>query len=93
MKKIIYTTIALLISFNVYANPQNIKADDIVLTEEQNKKLIELKENLKKEISPIWEEIQASKLRINEIEKKYFELFWEMLTEEQKAKYQRHIKQ
>ena len=89
MKKILCILSALLISFNASAQPQDIPADAILLTPEQNQKLIEIKENLKKEITPIIEEITSSKARIHEIEKKYFEEFWNMLTKEQQALYQR----
>ena len=41
-----------------------------------------------KEHGPIWDEIQAGRARILEIEKKYFEEFWGMLTPEQRAKYE-----
>ena len=78
--------IALMLSFNASAN--NIEAEALVLTEEQNQKLTELKDRLKKEIGPIWDEIQAGQARILEIEKKYFEEFWGLLTDEQKAKYE-----
>ena len=85
MNKFICLTIALLFSFN--ANAQNIEATNLNLTETQNKRLIELKENLKQEIEPIWEEIQSSRNRILEIEKKYFEEFWNLLTDEQKKQF------
>lgn len=85
MKKFICFTLALFISFN--ANAQNIEATSLNLTEVQNKRLTELKENLKNEIEPIWEEIQSSRNRILEIEKKYFEEFWNLLTDEQKEQF------
>ena len=85
MNKFICLTIALLFSFN--ATAQNIEATNLNLTETQNKRLIELKENLKQEIEPIWEEIQSSRNRILEIEKKYFEEFWNLLTDEQKTQF------
>ena len=44
-----------------------------------------MKANLKAEIEPIWEEIQTRRERMTEIEKRYFEEFWNMLTEEQRA--------
>ncbi len=78
--------VALMLSFNASAN--NIEAEALVLTDEQNQKLTELKDRLKKEIGPIWDEIQAGRARILEIEKKYFEEFWGMLTPEQRAKYE-----
>jgi len=77
--------LALTLSFN--ANAQNIEAKALGLSSEQNQKLTELKANLKAEIEPIWEEIQAGKARILEIEKKYFEQFWNLLTNEQKQKF------
>ena len=61
-----------------------INADSLDLTAEQNQKLTELKENLKAEVEPIWEEIEASRQKITEIEKRYFEEFWNSLTEEQR---------
>lgn len=85
MKKFICFTLALFLSFN--ANAQNIEAASLNLTEVQNKRLTELKENLKNEIEPIWEEIQSSRNRILEIEKKYFEEFWNLLTDEQKEQF------
>ena len=85
MKKIIYFMIAIFLSFN--ANAQNIEATTLNLTSKQNQKLTELKSKLKAEIDPIWEEIQSSRNRILEIEKKYFEEFWNMLTDEQKQKF------
>jgi len=85
VKKIICFMLALTLSFN--ANAQNIEAKTLGLSSEQNQKLTELKANLKAEIEPIWEEIQAGKARILEIEKKYFEQFWNLLTNEQKQKF------
>jgi Skp family chaperone for outer membrane proteins len=61
-----------------------INADNLNLTAEQNQKLTELKENLKAEIEPIWEEIEANRQKITEIEKRYFEEFWNTLSEEQR---------
>ena len=46
-----------------------------------------ISQNLKQEIEPIWEEIQSSRNRILEIEKKYFEEFWNLLTDEQKKQF------
>jgi len=77
--------IAMFLSIN--ANAQNIEATSLNLTDEQNQKLTELKTKLKAEIDPIWEEIQSSRNHILEIEKKYFEEFWNMLTDEQKQKF------
>ena len=61
-----------------------INADNLNLTAEQNQKLTELKENLKAEIEPIWEEIEANRQKITEIEKRYFEEFWNTLSDEQR---------
>ena len=61
-----------------------INADNLNLTTEQNQKLTELKENLKAEVEPIWEEIEANRQKITEIEKRYFEEFWKTLTDEQR---------
>ena len=85
MRKIFCFIFALIISFN--ANAQNIEASTLNLTKEQNQKLTELKANLKAEIEPIWEEIQSGRTRILEIEKKYFEQFWNMLTDKQKEEF------
>ena len=75
----------MLFAFNVQA--QTIETDKLRLTDEQNQRLSEMKENMKAEVEPIWEEIQASKERVWEIEKKYFEEFWKMLTDEQKKEF------
>ena len=64
-----------------------ITADKLKLTETQNKKLIELKENLNAEVQPIWEEVESGRNRIMEIEKRYFEEFWNILTDEQKKEF------
>ena len=85
MKKYICFITALFISLN--ANAQNIETTTLDLTEAQTKHIQELKENLKQEVEPIIEEIQSSKNRILEIEKKYFEDFWNLLTDEQKEKF------
>lgn len=85
MKRLWCLVVVALFSFDVYA--KEIKADSLNLTVEQNQKLIEMKEKLKAEVDPIWEEIESGKNRIMEIEKKYFEEFWNILTEEQKAEF------
>ena len=85
MKKWLFFMVVALFSFNVYA--KEIKADSLNLTTEQNQKLVEMKEKLKAEVEPIWEETESGKNRILEIEKKYFEEFWNMLTEEQRAEF------
>lgn len=82
MKKILVVVAAVLFALNV--NAAEINAENLKLTDEQNQKLTELKENLRAEVEPIWEEIQSSRARITEIEKRYFEEFWGMLSEEQK---------
>lgn len=69
------------------ANAAEISAESLQLSAEQNAKLVEMKEKLKAEIDPIWEEIESGKKRIVEIEKKYFEEFWNMLNDEQKQKF------
>lgn len=61
-----------------------INADNLNLSAEQNQKLTELKENLKAEVEPIWEEIESNRQKITEIEKRYFEEFWKTLTDEQR---------
>lgn len=85
MKKIIYFLSAIIFSFNAMAG--EIDGGALNLTDEQNKKVIELKEKLKAEAEPIMDEIKAGKQRIIEIEKKYFEEFWNLLTDEQKEKF------
>lgn len=85
MRKIGVILTALLLAFNV--NAAEIKGEDLKLSAEQNQKLEELKNNLKQEIQPIWEEIESSRQRITEIERKYFEEFWNMLSDEQKQKF------
>ena len=64
-----------------------INTQSLNLTEEQNQKLTELREKLKAEIQPIWGEIQERRERITEIEKRYFEEFWNMLSDEQKEQF------
>ena len=68
----------------VHTAQAEINADNLNLTAEQNQKLTELKENLKAEIEPIWEEIEANRQKITEIEKRYFEEFWNTLSDEQR---------
>lgn len=82
MKKIWAVVVAVLLAFN--AGATEIDAEKLNLTPEQNQKLTEMKANLKAEIEPIWEEIQTRRERMTEIEKRYFEEFWNMLTEEQR---------
>lgn len=76
---------AFLLAFNV--NAAEIKGEDLNLSAEQNQKLTELKNNLNAEVQPILEEIESSKARVTEIERKYFEEFWNMLSDEQKQKF------
>lgn len=83
MPKVLSFILALLLTLNAQA--AEISAEALKLTPEQNQKLTELKERLHAEITPIWEEIKAGKQRITEIEKTYFEEFWTMLSEEQRA--------
>lgn len=84
--KILYSMLfALLISFNTAA--AEINAENLNLTPEQNNHILQLKEELKAEIQPMWEEIESNKRRIMEIEKNYFEKFWNTLTEDQKQKF------
>lgn len=87
MKKIRVFLMALLLCSvsNVYA--VEITADNLKLTDDQNKKLIELKDNLQAEVQPIWEEVESGRNRIMEIEKRYFEEFWNILTDEQKKEF------
>lgn len=85
MKKVLCLIVGLLLISNAHAT--EINADELKLTATQNQKLTELKENLKAEVEPIFEEIESNRQRITEIEKKYFEEFWNMLTNEQKQKF------
>ena len=75
------------LSFN--AGAAEISAEALQLTPGQNQKLREMKENLKAEVQPIWEEVESGRQRIVEIEKKYFGEFWNMLTDEQKQEFAR----
>lgn len=81
--KKIFSLIAVL-ALMVHTAQAEINADNLNLTAEQNQKLTELKENLKAEIEPIWEEIEANRQKITEIEKRYFEEFWNTLSDEQR---------
>lgn len=85
MKKLLVVLLGCLICFN--ASAKEINTNDLNLNEEQTQKIKELKENLKAEIQPIWEEIQSNREKITEIEKHYFEQFWNLLTDEQKEKF------
>lgn len=81
----ILTALLFFVTSNVSA--ADITADSLKLTDEQNKKLIELKDNLQAEVQPIWEEVESGRNRIMEIEKRYFEEFWNILTDEQKKEF------
>ncbi|MBP3688119.1 MAG: hypothetical protein J6J35_07150 [Alphaproteobacteria bacterium] len=85
MIKVWSAVIVVLLAFQV--NAAELSAENLQLSAEQNAKLVEMKEKLKAEIDPIWEEIESGKKRIVEIEKKYFEEFWTMLSDEQKQKF------
>lgn len=85
MKKYVAILAAIMFAFNVQA--AEISAENLNLTPEQNHKLNEIKEHLQAEVEPILEEMESSRNRIMEIEKKYFEEFWNLLTEEQKKKF------
>lgn len=87
MKKISVFLMALLLCSVSEVYAAEITADSLKLTDEQNKKLIELKENLDAEVQPIWEEVESGRNRIMEIEKRYFEVFWNILTDEQKKEF------
>ena len=82
MRFMLGVMLAMLLSFQVQAT--EIQAENLKLTAEQNQKLTELKNNLKAEVEPILAEIQSKREQVTEIEKKYFEEFWNMLTEEQR---------
>jgi len=85
MRKIGLILMVVLFAFNV--NATEIKGEDLQLSAEQNQKLMELKKNLKEEVKPILEEIENKRQYVTEIERKYFEEFWKMLSEEQKQKF------
>lgn len=85
MKKYVTILATVMFAFNVQA--AEISAENLNLTREQNHKLNEIKEHLQAEVQPILEEMESSRNRITEIEKKYFEEFWNLLTEEQKKKF------
>ena len=87
MKKLGYMVAAVLFLAVSSVSAAEITADKLKLTEAQNKKLIELKENLNAEVQPIWEEVESGRNRIMEIEKRYFEEFWNILTDEQKKEF------
>ena len=85
MKYIVCFLSVMFLSFNVMAT--EISGDALKLSDEQNQKVVELKEKLKAEVEPIMEELKAGEKRILEIEKKYFEEFWNLLTDEQKEEF------
>ena len=85
MKKYVVLLAAMLFAVNVQA--MEISAENLNLTPEQNHKLNEIKEHLQAEVQPILEEMESSRSHITEIEKKYFEEFWNLLTDEQKKKF------
>lgn len=68
-------------------NATEISAEELALTAEQSQKLAEMQEQLKAEVQPIWEEVESGRNRIIEIERRYFQEFWGMLSEEQKLKF------
>lgn len=85
MRKFLYFVVFSLFAFKVSA--AEINAENLALTSEQSQQLAELQEKLKAEIQPIWEEVESGRHRIIEIEKQYFQAFWNILTEEQKQKF------
>ena len=85
MKKYVALLAVMLFAFNVQA--AEISAENLSLTQEQNQKLTELQAKLKAEVDPILEEMESSRNRITEIEKKYFGEFWNLLTDEQRKKF------
>lgn len=85
MVKVWCVIVGVLLAFG--ARAAELSAENLELSQEQNAKLIEMKEKLKAEVDPIWEEIESGKQRILEIEKKYFSEFWNMLSDEQKQKF------
>lgn len=85
MRKVLYLAVLCLFAFK--ASAAEINAENLALTSEQSQQLAELQEKLKAEIQPIWEEVESGRHRIIEIEKQYFQAFWNILTEEQKQKF------
>lgn len=85
MIKILSLLAVCLFAFSTYA--AEIQAENLVLSVEQSQKLAEMQEQLKAEVQPIWEEVESGRNRIIEIEKRYFQEFWGMLSEEQKLKF------
>ena len=85
MKYLVCFLSVMFLSFNVMAT--EIDGSTLKLTDEQNQKVVELKEKLKAEVEPIMEELKAGEKRVLEIEKKYFEEFWNLLTDEQKEEF------
>lgn len=83
--KILSLLAVCLFAFSTYA--AEIQAENLVLSVEQSQKLAEMQEQLKAEVQPIWEEVESGRNRIIEIEKRYFQEFWGMLSEEQKLKF------
>ena len=90
MKYLVCFLSVMFLSFNVMAT--EINASQLKLTDEQSQKVVELKEKLKAEVEPIMEELKAGEKRILEIEKKYFEEFWNLLTDEQKEEFAKLMK-
>ncbi len=85
MIKILSLLAVCLFAFSTYA--AEIQAENLELSVEQSQKLTEMQEQLKAEVQPIWEEVESGRNRIIEIEKRYFQEFWGMLSEEQKLKF------
>lgn len=85
MRKILI--LVLLCLWGACVNAAEIPAEELSLTFEQSQKLSEMQEQLKAEVQPIWEEVESGRNRIIEIERRYFQEFWEMLSEEQKLKF------
>ena len=90
MRVICGIMVAVLMVFSAQA--AEIEAESLKLTVEQNQKLTELKNNLKAEVEPILAEIKSKREQVTEIEKKYFEEFWNMLTEEQREAFSKQYK-
>lgn len=85
MRKILYLVVLCLWSIGAYG--AEVQAESLALTLEQSEKLAKMQEQLKAEVQPIWEEVESGREHIIEIEKKYFQEFWGMLSEEQKLKF------
>jgi len=87
MIKISAAAAGVFLAASICFNAVGAESRDFALSEEQNKKLSELQKELEAEVEPLWAEIEVKKQQIMQVEKKYFGLFWGMLSEEQKEEF------